>query len=86
MHTAKWWWMTQEAIDETSPGATIIPIILSSDKTQVTHFCNKMAYPVYITIKNIPKSICLKPSKHAYVLLAYLPTPKLAQVTNQAAR
>jgi hypothetical protein len=40
------------------PGVTIIPVIISSDKTQVTLFCNKTAYPVYMTIGNIPKEIC----------------------------
>ncbi|KAG1828745.1 hypothetical protein DFJ58DRAFT_876866 [Suillus subalutaceus] len=39
------------------PGVTVIPIILSSDKTQVTMFRNKYAYPVYMTIGNIPKEI-----------------------------
>src|SRR6202041_763924 len=45
--------------DQTS-GATIIPIIISSDKTQLTLFRNKSAYPVYMTIGNIPKDICRK--------------------------
>jgi hypothetical protein len=86
MHTAKWWWKTQIAIEKTTPGATIVPVILSSDKTQLTHFRNKAAYPVYMTIGNIPKSIRRKPSKHAYVLLGYLPTAKLEELTNKAAR
>ncbi|KAJ7348674.1 hypothetical protein DFH08DRAFT_698238, partial [Mycena albidolilacea] len=55
------------------PGASIIPIIISSDKTQLTVFGNKTAYPVYMTIVNIPKEICRKPSRRAYVLLGYLP-------------
>jgi hypothetical protein len=36
-------------------GCTIIPIIISSDKTQLTTFRGKVAYPVYLTIGNIPK-------------------------------
>ena len=39
-----------------------------------------------MTIGNIPKEICRKPSSRAYVLLAYLPTTRLEAETNQAAR
>ncbi|KAF5312199.1 hypothetical protein D9619_003824 [Psilocybe cf. subviscida] len=42
------------------------------------------AYPVYLTIGNIPKEICRKPSKRAYVLLGYLPTTQLEGITNQS--
>ncbi|KAG2160171.1 uncharacterized protein EDB93DRAFT_1237363 [Suillus bovinus] len=45
MHTGKWWWDTQKKLDQHSPGGTIIPIIISSNKTQVTLFCNKSIYP-----------------------------------------
>jgi hypothetical protein len=44
-------------VDKKKPGSTIIPVILSSDKTQLTAFGNKLAYPVYLTIGNIPKGI-----------------------------
>ncbi|KIJ07749.1 hypothetical protein PAXINDRAFT_89897, partial [Paxillus involutus ATCC 200175] len=67
-------------------GATIIPIILSSDKTQITMFRNKAAYPLYMTIGNLPKEIHRKPSRRAWILLAYLPTSWLDHITNQAAR
>jgi hypothetical protein len=64
----------------------VIPIILSSDKTQLTLFRSKAAYPVYLTIGNIPKSIRRKPSRHAQMLVGYIPTTKLEGMTNQAAR
>ncbi|KAJ7724958.1 hypothetical protein DFH07DRAFT_871823 [Mycena maculata] len=70
MHTGKWWWSTQDAVERDNPGATIIPIIISSDKTQLTVFGNKTAYPVYMTIGNSPKEIRRKPSLRGYVLLA----------------
>jgi hypothetical protein len=63
----------------------VIPIILSSDKTQLTLFRSKAAYPVYLTIGNIPKSIRWKPSRHAQMLVGYIPTTKLEGMTNQAA-
>jgi hypothetical protein len=68
------------------PGATVVPILLSSDRTQVTLFGSKTAYPVYLTIGNIPKDIRHKPSHRAQILLAYLPTSKLKHVTSHAAR
>lgn len=86
MHTGKWWWNTQKKLDEQRPGATIIPVIISTDKTQVTMFRNKTAYPVYLTIGNIPKDIHCKPSRHAHVLLTYLPTTRLEHITNKASR
>ncbi|KAI9432280.1 hypothetical protein H4582DRAFT_2113196 [Lactarius indigo] len=46
----------------------------------------KAAYPVYLTIGNIPKAICRKPSRHAQLLIGYIPTTKLEWITNQAAR
>src|SRR5205085_7148242 len=83
MHTGQWWWKTQEAVENQTPGATIVPIIMSSDKTQITKFRNKSSYPVYITIGNIPKNIRQKLSQHAYMLLAYLPATKLEHITNK---
>ncbi|KAE9397784.1 hypothetical protein BT96DRAFT_1034641 [Gymnopus androsaceus JB14] len=86
MHTGKWWWTRQEALDRQRPGGTIIPIILSTDKTLVTTFCGKSAYPIYLTIGNIPKEIRRKPSSRAYILIGYLPTSKLEHITNKASR
>jgi hypothetical protein len=68
------------------PGATVVPVILSSDKTQTTLFRGKTAYPVYLTIGNIPKDIRRKPSCRAQILIAYIPTSKLEGVSNKAAR
>jgi hypothetical protein len=72
-------------LEEQKPGATIVPVLLSSDRTQVTQFGLKTAYPVYLTIGNLPKEIWRKPSRRGQTLLAYLPTTKLKHVTNTAA-
>ena len=56
------------------------------DCTQVTLFGSKMAYPVYLTLRNIPKEIRQKSSRHAHILLMYLPTTKLKHLTNAASR
>ncbi|RPD58107.1 hypothetical protein L226DRAFT_467289 [Lentinus tigrinus ALCF2SS1-7] len=86
MHTGRWWWDTQAAIEKRRPGATIIPIIISSDKTQLTVFGSKTAYPVYMTIGNLPKDVRRKPNRRGQILLAYLPSSRLEHITNKAAR
>ncbi|KDQ19622.1 hypothetical protein BOTBODRAFT_102654 [Botryobasidium botryosum FD-172 SS1] len=86
MRTGKWWWATQVAVEKDRPGATIAPVIISSDKTQLTLFGNKTAYPVYLTIGNLPKDIRRKPSRQGQVLLGYLPTTRLDHITNKASR
>ncbi|PIL34532.1 hypothetical protein GSI_03310 [Ganoderma sinense ZZ0214-1] len=86
MNTGQWWWRVQEALDRQREGATVIPVIIASDKTQLTLIGNKTAYPVYLTIGNLPKRIRSKPSRHGQILLAYLPTSKLEHITNKAAR
>lgn len=65
---------------------TIVPIIISSDKTQLTVFGNKTAYPVYLTLGNLPKHIRRKPSRQGQILLAYLPTSKLEHIENKTGR
>jgi hypothetical protein len=76
----------QAELEKDHPGATIIPLIISTDKTQLTLFRNKSAYPVYLTIGNIPKEIRRKPSLHAQVLLGYLPAARLEHIQNQSSR
>ncbi|THU93081.1 hypothetical protein K435DRAFT_799989 [Dendrothele bispora CBS 962.96] len=86
MHTGGWWWSRQVFLDQTKRGGTVIPIILSSDKRLVTNFCGKSAYPLYLTLGNIPKELRKKPSSRAYALVAYLPTSKLEHISVKAAR
>ncbi|KAI0826680.1 hypothetical protein BC628DRAFT_1419162 [Trametes gibbosa] len=86
VHTGKWWWETQKQIEKRMPGTTILPVIISSDKTQLTVFGSKTAYPVYMTLGNLPKDIRRKPSRRGQILLAYLPTSRLEHIKNKAAR
>ena len=59
----------------------IVPVLSASDCAQLTLFGSKSAYQLYLTIGNILKAICWKPSRHTQVLLAYLPSTKLKHIS-----
>ncbi|KAH9040509.1 hypothetical protein EDB85DRAFT_1858737, partial [Lactarius pseudohatsudake] len=86
IHTGDWWWAVQTSLEAHQPGATVIPVVISSDKTQLTLFHSKAAYPVYLTIGNIPKHIRRKPSRHTQMLIGYIPTTCLEGIGNKSAR
>ncbi|KAF5380310.1 hypothetical protein D9757_007981 [Collybiopsis confluens] len=77
MWTSGCWNAAQNAIPK---GGTVAPVIIATDKTQLTQFSgSKSAYPVYLTIGNIPKSIRRKPKARACVLIAYLSVDKVSK-------
>ena len=77
--------MSQELLESQQPGATILPLIVSTDKTQLTAYGGKQAYPMYMTIGNIPKEIRRKPSHCTQMLIGYIPVTKLGRIKNKAA-
>ncbi|EGO02638.1 hypothetical protein SERLA73DRAFT_38032, partial [Serpula lacrymans var. lacrymans S7.3] len=75
MWAGKWWHSVQALLPQ---GVSVAPVIIATDNTQLTQFSgNKSAYPVYLTLGNIPSSIRCKPSQHACVLIGYLSVNKL---------
>ena len=65
-------------------GATLVPVIIASDKTQLSTFSgDKQAWPVYITIGNIEKATRRKPSTRATILLGYIPVSKLEAISKE---
>ena len=76
----------QESLESRKPGATVMPVIVSSDKTQLALFRSKCAYPIYVTIGNIPRAIRNKPTLQAQMLIGYIPTTRLKHIKNKAAR
>ncbi|KAG0708254.1 hypothetical protein DFH29DRAFT_994508 [Suillus ampliporus] len=48
MWTGHWWHAIQDRLPE---GASVVPVIIATDKTQLTRFlASKSAYPVYLTL------------------------------------
>ncbi|KAJ3834432.1 hypothetical protein F5878DRAFT_512479, partial [Lentinula raphanica] len=77
MWTGNFWNETQDNIP---PGGTVAPVIIATDKTQLTQFSgSKSAYPVYLTTGNIPKELRRKPGARTCVLIAYLSVDKLSK-------
>ncbi|EJT98093.1 hypothetical protein DACRYDRAFT_57836 [Dacryopinax primogenitus] len=85
MNNFEWWWNTQVSW-HLAILCIVAPVILASDKTQLIHFTSGMAaYLMYLSIGNIPKSICHQTKEKAMMLLAYLPTDKLMGFGSPAA-
>ncbi|KZT33782.1 hypothetical protein SISSUDRAFT_992677, partial [Sistotremastrum suecicum HHB10207 ss-3] len=85
MNTGKFWTRTQLKLPESS---TVIPLLISTDKTVLARFGNQNAYPVYLSIGNIDKDVRKRPSSGAWCLIGFLPVGKFDDETlsNPAAR
>ncbi|KAI9510909.1 hypothetical protein F5148DRAFT_1274585 [Russula earlei] len=75
MWTADWWWEMQDKIPS---GGVVCPVILASDKMQLSGFSGgHQAYLLYLTLGNISKSVRRKSSNHAVSLIGYIPTSEI---------
>ena len=58
-------------------GATLLGVILSSDKTNLSSMTGgRVAHPLLISLANLLMDFHTKATNHAFHLLALLPTPK----------
>jgi Plavaka transposase len=74
LYTADWWWETQARLPD---GATVVPVLLATDKTQLTtHHGDKSSWPVYITIGNLDRKTRRKQNLPANLLLGFIPNMK----------
>lgn len=63
--------------DQLPDGATILGVILSSDKTNLTSMTGgRVAHPLLISLANLVMDFRAKATNHAFQLLALLPVPK----------
>ncbi|QRW11994.1 Zn-finger protein [Ceratobasidium sp. AG-Ba] len=85
MWSGDWWWRTQYGIRDRF--GTVVPLIVSSDETQLTNNPNgPKAHPLYLSIGNISKSIRRRPTKHAMLLIGYLPVDTFEDVLDEFTR
>ena len=74
LHSADWWWETQEKLPL---GATVVPVIILVDKTQLLmHQGDVVAWPVYITIGNLNREARRKRTTPAALLAGFVPPIK----------
>ncbi|KAI5981097.1 hypothetical protein EDD15DRAFT_2156567 [Pisolithus albus] len=63
--------------NELPDGATIVPVILASDKAPVTRMSgDREMHPLFLTIANINSEVRMKATAHAWACVAYTPIPE----------
>jgi hypothetical protein len=68
--------MISQAETEKPEGATIVPLIGSSDTSHLMNYTgDKSIWPVYLCLGNLRSETLLKASQRCYVLVALLPVP-----------
>jgi hypothetical protein len=80
LHTSHWWSQMQSKVGNEK---VIIPLMLSSDATIVSGNCKTKAWPMYMTIGNVPKDLRYVKGYGASRVLAYLPVITTLSNTTQ---
>lgn len=71
MYTSDWWWEKQKKL---LAGATIIPILLTSDKTvMILSLKDQIFYLVYVTIDNLDVKTHQSQNRPGTLLVGYVP-------------
>ena len=77
MHTGDWWWEQQEQLPD---GATVVPLIFSTDKTALSiHKGDVAMWPVYVTIGNLDSQCRRSQIRPSFVLLGEIPIVKVGK-------
>ncbi|KIK75320.1 hypothetical protein PAXRUDRAFT_36990 [Paxillus rubicundulus Ve08.2h10] len=71
-------WELQDALLD---GATLLGVIISSDKMHITQVGNHQAHPLLISLANIAVNIFNKGTLNSFILLALIPLPKFVHMT-----
>ncbi|KAH6510364.1 hypothetical protein HBI81_260520 [Parastagonospora nodorum] len=75
LHSGDWWWNIQQSLPD---GATVVPIIISVDKTQLSLISGDVAaWPVYVTIGNLSREARRRRSTPGTLLAGFIPTTKI---------
>jgi hypothetical protein len=75
LYSGDWWWNIQERLPD---GATVVPVILAVDKTQLSLLSGDVAaWPVYITIGNLSREARRRKTTPGTLLAGFIPTTRL---------
>ncbi|KAG2149014.1 uncharacterized protein EDB93DRAFT_1240381 [Suillus bovinus] len=70
-----------EIQDQLPIGATIVPIIIASDKMPVTrHTGGLEMHPIFVSLANIQSDVRMRATSHAWRCVGFMPIPKFSDV------
>ncbi|KAG1784969.1 uncharacterized protein HD556DRAFT_1314634 [Suillus plorans] len=70
-----------EIQDQLPKGATIVPVIIASDKTPVTrHTGGLEMHPIFVSLANIQSDVRIRATSHAWRCVGFMPIPKFSDV------
>lgn len=74
LYSGDWWWDIQRRLPD---GATVVPIILAVDKTQLSLLSGDVAaWPVYLVIGNLSREARRRKTTPGTLLAGFIPTTK----------